>query len=106
MERHPCGEEREEQYEHMAIAAQYYRKAAEEHNSARANFNLGFMHEWGLGLSQDFPLAKRHNDLAGRDNSNKAAAIALYAMNIHQKAIKFAMYLGQRGEGNEEVGGI
>jgi hypothetical protein len=30
----------------------------------------------------------------------------LYAMNIHQKAIKFAMYLGQRGEGNEEVGGI
>ncbi len=51
MERHPCGEEREEQYEHMAIAAQYYRKAAEEHNFARANFNLGFMHEWGLGLS-------------------------------------------------------
>ncbi len=51
MERHPRGEEREEQYEHMAIAAQYYRKAAEEHNSARANFNLGFMHEWGLGLS-------------------------------------------------------
>lgn len=97
----------EEQEEHMAIAAQYYRKAAEEHNSARANFNLGFMHEWGMGLSQDFPLAKRHYDLAAKDNANKAAAIALYAMNIHQKAVKFAMmYLGQRGVGNSEVGGV
>jgi TPR repeat protein len=97
----------EEQEEHMAIAAQYYRKAAEEHNSARANFNLGFMHEWGMGLSQDFPLAKRHYDLAAKDNANKAAAIALYAMNIHQKAVQFAMmYLGQRGVGNSEVGGV
>jgi TPR repeat protein len=91
---------KEEEYEHMAIAAQYYRKAAEEHNSARANFNLGFMHEWGLGLSQDFPLAKRHYDLAGEGYSNKAAAIALFAMNIHQKAVKFAMYLERHVEEN------
>lgn len=91
---------KKEEYEHMVIAAQYYRKAAEEHNSARANFNLGFMHEWGLGLSQDFPLAKRHYDLAGKDNSNKAAAIALFAMNIHQKAVKFAMYLERHVEGD------
>ena len=84
----------------MAIAAQYHRKAAEEHNSARANFNLGFMHEWGLGLSQDFPLAKRHYDLAGEGYSNKAAAIALFAMNIHQKAVKFAMYLERHVEEN------
>ena len=89
---------KEEEYEHMAIAAQYYRRAAEEHNSARANFNLGFMHEWGLGLTQDFPLAKRHYDLAGKDNANKAAAIALFAMDIHQKAVKFVMYLNQRRE--------
>jgi SEL1 protein len=88
----------EEEYEHMAIAAQYYRRAAEEHNSARANFNLGFMHEWGLGLTQDFPLAKRHYDLAGKDNANKAAAIALFAMDIHQRAVKFVMYLDQRRE--------
>ncbi|KAL3817295.1 hypothetical protein ACHAXA_003216 [Cyclostephanos tholiformis] len=99
-EEHDALENKEEEYEHMAIAAQYYRKAAEEHNSARANFNLGFMHEWGLGLSQDFPLAKRHYDLAGKDNSNKAAAIALFAMNIHQKAVKFAMYLKRLSEGD------
>jgi len=84
----------EEEYDHMAIAAQYYRKAAEEHKSARANFNLGFMHEWGLGLTQDFPLAKRHYDLAGgNDSSNMASVIALYAMDIHQNAVKFGMYL-------------
>lgn len=91
----------EEEYNHMAIAAQYYRKAAEEHKSARANFNLGFMHEWGLGLTQDFPLAKRHYDLAGgNDSSNMASVIALYAMDIHQNAVKFGMYLkNYYGEG-------
>ena len=86
-----------EDYDHMAIAAQYYRKAAEEHKSARANFNLGFMHEWGLGLTQDFPLAKRHYDLAG-ENANMAAAIALWAMNIHQKAVKLGMIVKEYGE--------
>jgi len=85
--------------EHMAIAAQYYRKAAEEHKSSRANFNLGFMHEWGLGLTQDFPLAKRHYDLAGEDNSNMAASIALWAMNFHQKLVRFGMTLKDHGEG-------
>jgi SEL1 protein len=78
--------------DHMAIAAQYYRKAAEEHKSARANFNLGFMHEWGLGLTQDFPLAKRHYDLAGGEASI-ASSIALWAMSFHQKIVKFTMML-------------
>ncbi|KAL7539895.1 hypothetical protein ACHAXR_009688, partial [Thalassiosira sp. AJA248-18] len=90
----------EEENDHMAIAAQYYRKAAEEHKSARANFNLGFMHEWGLGLTQDFPLAKRHYDLAGED-ANMAAAIALWAMNIHQKAVKLGMILKEYVDGDK-----
>lgn len=78
--------------DHMAIAAQYYRKAAEEHKSARANFNLGFMHEWGLGLTQDFPLAKRHYDLAGQEASI-ASSIALWAMSLHQMIVKFNVVL-------------
>ena len=57
------------------------------------------MHEWGLGLTQDFPLAKRHYDLAGKDNANMAPAIALFAMNIHQQAVKLTMYVKQRREG-------
>jgi hypothetical protein len=83
--------------DHMIIAAQYYRKAAEEYKSSRAHFNLAYMHEWGLGLAQDFPLAKRHYDLAGENNSNLAPSFALYAMNIHQKAVKIAMYLKEYG---------
>lgn len=31
----------------LAMAARYYRLAAERYKSARAHFNLGFMHEWG-----------------------------------------------------------
>ena len=88
-------DDEEEEFEHMAIAAQYYRKAAEEHKSSRANFNLAFMHEWGMGLTQDFPLAKRHYDLAGENNSNMAAVFALYAMKIHQKVVKLRMLLGE-----------
>ena len=82
---------REEEDRQMAIAAQYYRMAADTHSSARANYNLGFMHEWGLGLAQDFPLAKRHYDLARKDAS-MASAIALWAMNLHQSFVKFQVY--------------
>jgi len=83
----------DENYNHLAIAADYYRMAAEEHKSSRANFNLGFMHEWGLGLTQDFPLAKRHYDLAATSESTDAAGIAvqlaLASMNIHEKVVKY-----------------
>lgn len=88
-----------EEYDHMVIAAQYYRKAAVEFKSARGHFNLGFMHEWGLGLAQDFPLAKRHYDLAKENDSNLAAAVALYAMSVHQMAVKAAIYLMNFGFG-------
>ncbi|KAL9182960.1 hypothetical protein ACHAXT_004239 [Thalassiosira profunda] len=84
--------------EHMAIAAQYYRKAAEEHESARANFNLGFMHEWGLGLTQDFPLAKRHYDLAAGKDSGLAATIALKAMGLHQRLVRLGMAVREEDE--------
>eukprot|EP00569_Conticribra_weissflogii_P008990 CAMPEP_0171367950 /NCGR_PEP_ID=MMETSP0879-20121228/6413_1 /TAXON_ID=67004 /ORGANISM="Thalassiosira weissflogii, Strain CCMP1336" /LENGTH=1259 /DNA_ID=CAMNT_0011876063 /DNA_START=61 /DNA_END=3837 /DNA_ORIENTATION=- len=79
----------EDEEDHMAIAAHYYRKAAEDHNSARANFNLGFMHEWGLGLTQDFPLAKRHYDLAAEgEDGVLASTIALFAMRVHETIVK------------------
>ena len=67
------------------LAAQYYRRAA-GYNSGRANFNLGFMYEWGLGLNQDFPLAKRHYDLAATHHreAELAVSIALWFMHIHQ----------------------
>mmetsp|Transcript_21921 Transcript_21921/g.26853 ORF Transcript_21921/g.26853 Transcript_21921/m.26853 type:complete len:743 (-) Transcript_21921:131-2359(-) len=82
-----------EQKEHFKIAAKYYHKAAEEMHSARAHYNLGYMHEWGLGLNQDFPLAKRHYDLAaekaqGVGDGLLANQIALTCMNIHEIFVK------------------
>lgn len=79
----------------MTTAAMYYRKAAQATSNARANFNLGYMHEWGLGLKQDFPLAKRHYDLARNSNREAYAVIqiALFSMSAHEKAINFLNFL-------------
>lgn len=83
----------------LSLAAKYYRKAAEEHGSERANFNMGFMHEYGLGLTQDFPLAKRHYDLAAAGSSGDgifAVQIALTCMNVHENFLKLSLYLEKR----------
>ena len=45
------------------LAAQYY-SLADNERSARAAFNLGYMYERGIGLEQDYPLAKRYYDRA------------------------------------------
>lgn len=80
----------------LGIAVQYYRQAAEQHGSPRANFNLGSMYEWGMGLQQDFPMAKRHYDLAGTARSKEAAVavqLALFCMNIHEALVKLKLYM-------------
>ena len=45
-------------------AAQCYQSAAETLQSAQAMWNLGWMHENGIGIEQDFHLAKRFYDQA------------------------------------------
>jgi len=70
-------------------AAMYYRKAADQ-NIPHAMFNLGYMYEWGIGVKQDFPLAKRHYDLAAAANpdANIPVQIALVVMKVHERALK------------------
>jgi len=78
------------------MAAHYYQVAVEKHQSARANFNLGFMYQWGLGVKQDFPLAKRHYDLAVSGHSREselAVQVALMAMNFHESVIRWKVVL-------------
>ncbi|OBZ69692.1 Protein sel-1 1 [Grifola frondosa] len=50
-------------------AAGYYQSAADTQMSALAMWNLGWMYENGVGVPQDFHLAKRHYDLAYEANS-------------------------------------
>lgn len=82
---------RDESDADMEKAAIYYRLALDKAKSARANFNLGYMHEWGLGLKQDFPLAKRHYDLAkaASKQAGFAVQIALATMNLHEQVAQF-----------------
>lgn len=78
----------------LNMAARFYRMAAERSSSPRANFNLGFLYEWGLGLKQDFPLAKRHYDLAitssgASREADLPATIALLCLSIHENLVRF-----------------
>jgi len=77
--------------EHFETAIQYYRKAADDHESPRAYFNLAFMHEWGLGVSQDFTLAKRYYELAAKNKEAEgelAVQIASICLSIHEFIVK------------------
>jgi TPR repeat protein len=77
--------------EDLKMSAEYYRLAADKSSSPRANYNLGFLYEWGLGLKQDFPLAKRHYDLSVSGHSQEAEFpifVARFVMNIHEFVVK------------------
>jgi len=89
--------------ENLATAALYYRQAAEHPNgnNPQAHFNLGFMHEWGMGVKQDFPLAKRHYDLAASFSSDATivVGIALWSLNWHMTIMQW--YLDGMEKWNE-----
>lgn len=66
-------------------AAACYQAAAETMQSAQAMWNLGWMHENGIGIDQDFHLAKRHYDLALETNPREAylpVVLALYKLRF------------------------
>ncbi|KAH7086163.1 hypothetical protein FB567DRAFT_471545 [Paraphoma chrysanthemicola] len=66
-------------------AAQCYQAAADSMLSAQAMWNLGWMHENGIGIDQDFHLAKRHYDMALETNPREAylpVVLALYKLRF------------------------
>jgi SEL1 protein len=66
-------------------AAACYQAAAETHKSAQAMWNMGWMHENGIGIDQDFHLAKRHYDEALEINPREAylpVLLALYKLRF------------------------
>ncbi|PNS17309.1 Protein sel-1 1 [Sphaceloma murrayae] len=58
-------------------AAACYTAAAESQRSAQAMWNLGWMHELGLGVEKDFHLAKRYYDLALETNKEAYLPVKL-----------------------------
>uniref|UniRef100_A0A8C5HK33 Fibronectin type-II domain-containing protein n=1 Tax=Gouania willdenowi TaxID=441366 RepID=A0A8C5HK33_GOUWI len=51
--------------------------ASEQQHSAQAMFNLGYMHEKGLGIKQDIHLAKRFYDMAGEASPDAQVPVFL-----------------------------
>lgn len=68
----------------ISKAVQCYTGASDYSQSAQALFNLGWMHENGIGLVQDFHLAKRYYDHALEVNEEAylPATLSLFKLRI------------------------
>lgn len=76
-------------------AAHQYRLASENQQNAQALFNLGYMHEQGLGLAKDLNLAKRYYDQAAEASPDAVVPVALALMKL--ELVKFCDVM-QSGE--------
>ncbi|KAL0126931.1 hypothetical protein PUN28_005336 [Cardiocondyla obscurior] len=63
-------------------AAGHYRSASDQQHNAQAMFNLGYMHERGLGLAKDRHLAKRCYDLAADASPDARIPVALALIKL------------------------
>lgn len=71
-------------------AADMYQTASQL-KIARASFNLGYMHEHGLGLPQDLQVAQRYYEQAMHGSGYLPGALAVSWLRLHQ------MWLSVRG---------
>ncbi|KAH9856024.1 HCP-like protein [Lenzites betulinus] len=89
-------------------AAGYYQSAADTQMSALAMWNLGWMYENGVGVPQDFHLAKRHYDLAYETNSEAYLPVLMSLVKLHARSLWHTLMGGQNGlsfwETDEEDG--
>jgi len=74
-------------------AAKCYTMAS-DHGNAHSMFNVGYMHEHGLGLSKDWALAKRYYDRAAETavEAMIPARLALTKLWWHEKFINFIQW--------------
>jgi SEL1 protein len=67
-------------------AAACYQAAAETMQSAQAYWNLGWMHENGIGIEQDFHLAKRFYDHALETNKEAFLPVTLALLKLRARS--------------------
>jgi len=81
--------------ENPSKAAYHYRIAAEHGGNGQAFFNLGWMHQNGVGLEKDNPLAKRYYDHALEVTSEAYLPCSLALLSLatedYQKYLKQLM---------------
>ena len=76
-------------------AVQCYTGASEYHQSAQALYNLGWMHENGVGLDQDFHLAKRYYDIALATNEEAYLPVTLSLLKLRIRSAWNTLTHGQ-----------
>lgn len=64
-------------------AATHYRLASDQQHNAQAMFNLGYMHEQGLGMVKDWHLAKRCYDRAAETSADAKVPVALALIKLN-----------------------
>ncbi|EPQ55072.1 HCP-like protein [Gloeophyllum trabeum ATCC 11539] len=94
---HGLGVPEEEQSLRYEKAAGYYQSAAQTHLSALAMWNLGWMYENGIGVPQDFHLAKRHYDLAAQTNSEAYLPVLLSLIKLYARSFLHTLGGGKGG---------
>ncbi|KAL5042813.1 hypothetical protein BDW71DRAFT_200255 [Aspergillus fruticulosus] len=67
-------------------ASTCYHTAAEAHFSAQAYWNLGWMHENGVAVEQDFHMAKRYYDLALETSSEAYLPVKLSLLKLRARS--------------------
>ncbi|KAG0699377.1 hypothetical protein DFH29DRAFT_833834 [Suillus ampliporus] len=78
-------------------AAKYYQSAADTQVSALAMWNLGWMYENGVGVPQDFHLAKRHYDMAVETNSEAYLPVLLSLTKLYARSLWYTLQGGKDG---------
>ncbi|KAJ7502934.1 hypothetical protein B0H11DRAFT_1987068 [Mycena galericulata] len=78
-------------------AAKYYQSAADTQQSALAMWNLGWMYENGVGVPQDFHLAKRHYDMALETNSEASFPVYLSLLKLYARSFWHTLMGGTDG---------
>ncbi|KAG6920181.1 hypothetical protein DXG01_004950 [Tephrocybe rancida] len=94
---HGLGVSEEEDSTRLEKAARYYQSAADTQLSALAMWNLGWMYENGIGVPQDFHLAKRHYDLALETNSEAYLPVLLSLGKLYLRSIWHTLMGGKGG---------
>ncbi|EAU91431.2 MMS2 [Coprinopsis cinerea okayama7 len=87
----------ESEQSRLEKAARYYQSAADTQMSALAMWNLGWMYENGIGVPQDFHLAKRHYDLALETNSEAYLPVMLSLVKLYARSIWHTLMGGSGG---------
>lgn len=72
-------------------AGNYYEQSAENTLGANAQsmFNLGYMHQYGIGRKKDFEMAKRYYDLSIQNDPNGNVACYIYLALLYAQRFYF-----------------